>query len=348
MKLKNIISMGWGALSGNFYRNKIPLNIMLSVTNQCFSSCSYCNIVNRKQKELKTSEIFSLIDQVHKLGCQRLGIWGGEPLIREDVGKIVDYAKNKGLFVTLDSNGYILPQKISVLKGLDHLVLSLDGTEEAHDSNREPGSFRKVMAAIEVAQGKIPLWTITVLTNNNLESIDFILEKARKFGFLATFQLLHHNDKLGRNHESLIPCDKDYKKAIRKIICEKKKGAPIASSFKYLDHILQWPDYKKATSHEKIDNLKCWAGKLYCNVDTDGSVYPCSLLVGKVKALNYLDVGFKKAFEFIQQQDFCQACLASCYTEYNYLYSLDMAAIFEWFKSMRKTNKYLCKKIKAQ
>lgn len=343
MKIKNLVKMGYSALGANLSGLRLPLNVMLSVTNRCLSNCSYCNIPHRQQRELDTAQIFSLIDQISALGCQRLGLWGGEPLLRDDIGAIVDYAKDRGLFVTLDSNGYLLPQKIGLLDKLDHLILALDGPEDAHDLNREKGSFRKVMAAIEAASGRMPFWTITVLTKHNLDSLDFILDKARKYGFLATFQLLHHNDRLGRNHDVFLADEPSYKRAIERIITAKVKGAPVASSFKYLYRILNWPDYRHPISLKKINNLTCWAGKLYCNVDTDGSVYPCSLLVDKVKSVNFLERGFKEAFENLSF-DSCKGCLASCFSEYNYLYSLDAGTIIEWLKSMRKTKRILCGK----
>ena len=327
--------MGWGAVRANIWNKSLPLNVMLSVTNRCPSHCSYCNIPQRRQKELSTEEIFSLIDQITQMGCQRLGLWGGEPLVRDDIGRIIGYAKKKGLFVTLDSNGYFLPQKLKLISGLDHLILALDGRQQEHDLNREPGSFQKVMAAIEAASETLPLWTITVLTKNNLDSVDFILDNARKYGFLATFQLLHHNDKLARNPSGLMPALASYRKTINKLIIEKKKGAPIASSLNYLYHILRWPDYEVRTYPHQTNGLTCWAGRLYCNVDTDGSVYPCSLLVDIAHTLNFLEVGFKKAFENLPQ-DYCKCCMASCYTEYNYLYSLNIGTIIEWLRSMQR------------
>lgn len=333
MRIGTLFKMGKGALMGNIFARKSPLNVMLSVTNRCPSDCSYCNIPSRKQRELSTKEILKLIDEITDMGTQRLGIWGGEPLVRDDIGEIIDYAKKKGLFVTMDSNGYFFPQKIKLLKNLDHLILSLDGPEEVHDLNREPGSFKKVISAIEVGKGEIACWTVTVLTKNNLDSIDFILNKAREYGFLTTFQILHHNDKLSRNHKTLLPSSEAYKRTIKKLILEKKKGAPIASSMNYLYHILNWPDYKIINYPYQINNLKCWAGRLYCNIDTDGSVYPCSLLTGNVKALNFLEVGFKKAFDNLQE-NYCKSCLASCFTEYNYLYSLNIRTIAEWLKSI--------------
>jgi MoaA/NifB/PqqE/SkfB family radical SAM enzyme len=339
MKLKKVVKMGWGAFTAIVGRKKLPLNVMLSVTNRCFSHCNYCNIPNRNQRELTSDEIFSLIDQISKMGCQRLGLWGGEPLIRDDICQIVDYAKRSGLFVTLDSDGYLIPQKLKMLSNLDHLILSLDGPEEIHDLNRTTGSFHKTMEAIEAAAGKVPFWTITVLTKHNLGSIEFILQNASRYGFLTTFQLLHHNDRLARNQEELLPDSQLCKAAIKEIIKFKKKGAPVASSFKYLNHILNWLDYRVATSPDKIGNIKCQAGSLYCNVDTDGSVYPCSLLVGKVRALNFLDVGFKTAFQDLRS-GFCKGCLASCFTEYNCLFSLDLGTVTEWLKSMRRTRRH--------
>ena len=332
--------MGGGVLKAKILNQKVPLNTMLSVTNRCTSNCCYCNIPNRKQRELTTREILDLVDQMTKMGTQRLGLWGGEPLIRDDIGQIIDYAKHKGLYVTLDSNGYLVEEKFQLLKNLDHLILALDGPEEMHDQNRGKGSFKEAMKAIRLLKGKMPIWTITVLTKYNLDGIDFILETAKNYGLLATFQVLHHNEILGRNRESLLPSNEAYQRVIKAIILKKKKGAPIASSFSYFGHLLNWPDYKKPTLPYAIDNLRCWAGKCYCNVDTGGSVYPCSLLVEKIKSLNYLDVGFKKAFYQIPQIT-CQACSASCFTEYNYLYSLNFGTIFEWLKAMHISRRHL-------
>ena len=335
MKLRNMLKMGAGALAVNFLRKKIPLNVMLSVTNRCTCACSYCGIPGRVQKELSTHEIRGLINQITEMGCQRLGLWGGEPLVREDIAEIIDYARARGLFVTMDSNGYLLPRKISALKNLDHLVLALDGDRGEHDLNRGQGSFERVMSAIEAASGRIPFWTITVLTKNNLGSLDFILAKAREYNFLATFQLLHHNNKLSRNQQELLPPHDDYARAIKKLIREKKRGAPIASSLTYLQYLLDWPDYSRPTCSSKVKGLNCLAAAAYCNVDTDGSVYPCSLLVEDIAALNFLDVGFKKAFESLRLGS-CKGCLASCYVEYNSIFSLNPCTILDWSRSIRK------------
>jgi len=290
---------------------------------------------NRKQPELTTGEIFNLIDQISASGVQRLGIWGGEPLLRDDIGDVINYAKAKDLYVTLDTNGYLVSNKLMLLKNLDNLIMSLDGDEKSHDLNRGKGSFRRTYEALKIASKVIPTWTITVLTKNNLEAIDFIIAEAKKLGFLCTFQLLHHNDALSINYKNLLPSNEEYRKAIKKLINYKKKGAPIASSSNYLNYLLRWPDYSMPTSEDIHDRLCCWAGKFYCNVDTDGTVYPCSLMIGKIKAKNFLESGFKDAFGYIGDTP-CKSCIASCFIEYNYLYSFNLRSIAEWITAVSK------------
>lgn len=56
--------MGIGVLFAHLLNKRIPLNVMLSVTNHCPSRCSYCNIPDRNQKELTTKQIFYLIDEL--------------------------------------------------------------------------------------------------------------------------------------------------------------------------------------------------------------------------------------------------------------------------------------------
>jgi hypothetical protein len=77
---------------------------------------------------------------------------------------------------------------------------------------------------------------------------------------------------------------------------------------------------------------------MYCNIDVDGRVYPCSLLIGIYPpALSALEVGFQKAFDASRELP-CQACVAGCYTEYNYLYGLSARVALEWFSSVRATD----------
>ncbi len=191
---------------------------MFSLTDRCMGKCVYCKISKRKSTELTLPEVCNIINEVSAMGCTRIGFWGGEPLIREDIEDILKHAKSKGVFVTLDTNGYLLEEKKEVLKYLDHLIISFDGPGKMHEANRGKGTFKKAIKALEFAAGKIPLWTITVVTKNNIEGIDYILKKAKETGFMASFQFLHHNDILGDYDLDIVPSKEECKDVVKKLI----------------------------------------------------------------------------------------------------------------------------------
>lgn len=334
MNLKNLINMGIGTIKGNLFQSRHPLDVMFGITNRCLSHCRYCKISSMPKEELSTREIYKLLNELAAAGTQRLGIWGGEPLLRDDLQLIINEAKTLGMYVTLDTNGYLLPRKLNDLKKLDHLVISLDGREPNHDRNREPGSQRKALQAIEAATGRLPFWTITVLTKYNLGDIDYILEKAERYKFETTFQVIHHNDVLGEALDNFLPADAQYRAAFTTLIAAKRSGARIASSLSYLRYALDWPDYSVTTMPQPFRKLRCYAGQLYCNIDPMGKFFPCSLLIGKTPGTDSRSLGVKRAFEGLTPIP-CQSCIASCFIEHNLLYSLNLRTVLDRFRSLR-------------
>lgn len=334
MKLLTMARAGMAVLKGRIFGVDFPLFVILAATSSCQSRCTYCQIPQRPMRSMTTDDVFSLIDQITAMGTQRLGIWGGEPLLRRDIGEIVAYAKHRGLYVTLDTNGYLLPEKWDTLKAVDHLILSLDGNREAHDANREAGSFDRVMDALAVLPKGKTVWTITVLTRRNLHQIDWILDLGDRLGFVPTFQVLHHNSAMAGDVSDLMPSDAEYRAVLQRLVALKKAGRKIGTSRACFEHLVGWSDYSTIATPERSRQFKqCWAGRFFANVDSDGSVYPCSLLQGEIPAPNFLEVGFAQAYRSLAPLP-CQACLATCYTEYNLLFGLHFGTIMEWALAM--------------
>jgi len=342
MNFAGQVKMGIGALRCRLGA-RIPLNVMISVTDRCPSRCSYCQIPSRCRPDLSTEQWKSILEQMADAGTMRIGVWGGEPLARADIVELCAFARQLGMYVSLDSNGYFIPSRPEILDNIDHLVLSYDGPKEAHDKNREEGSFDKVTKAFEAASGKVRLWSITVITKNNIHLLDEIMVTAEKYGFMTTFQTLHHNDTLGGNTSEIMPSAIEYSEAFRKLLDMKKRGAPIALSSKYLEAASRWPDYSLTRTRDHFYGTTCQAGRAYCNIDVDGAVYPCSLLIGEYdKALNSLDCGFRNAFLNLGNRELpCNSCTASCYPEYNYLYSLNVPVALDWARGVKRTDKLL-------
>jgi len=345
MKLGGQISMGIDALLGLFGGKK-PVNVMVSITDNCCSRCNYCQIPQQGRPDLSTDQWKKLFRQMAEAGTRRIGVWGGEPLMRDDISELCSYARSLGMYVSLDSNGYILPSKVEILDNIDHLVLAYDGPEEAHDANRERGSHEKVMRAMEIASGRTRLWTITVLTRHNMNHLDKIMETALKYGFQTTFETIHYNEKLGGDTTGMMPSKEEYAEAYRKLLELKKNGAPVANSTRYLKSLMKWPDFSETRLEEKFHGVPCRAGRMYCNIDADGKVYPCSLLIGLYpESISALDAGFLEAFSRTADLP-CQACTASCYTEYNYLYNLSPSVALQWHNSVNETDRMMKAKSK--
>ena len=338
MNLLGQLKMGMSAVLGLLGRRR-PVNVMASVTDHCPSRCTYCQIPEQNRPDLSTEQWKDLISQMRESGTQRLGVWGGEPLMRRDIVELCALARSLGIYVSVDSNGYLIPARQEILEHIDHLVLAFDGPRNAHDANRESGSFDKVTAAMEVASGRTRMWTITVLTRNNIHQLDYIMETAERYGFLTTFQTLHHNEKLGGDTSGLMPTGEEYADALGRLLEMKRAGAPIANSTNYLRSLAEWPDFSSTRLQQRFHGVACRAGRMYCNIDVDGRVYPCSLLIGLYpEAMNALEVGFEEAFRSTSDLP-CQSCTASCYTEYNYLYSLSLPVALQWSRAVARTDR---------
>ena len=325
-------------------RKNVPLLVFFTITNKCNASCSYCfgkyyeRYGVEGDKELTTGQILSIIDELAVIGTQRIGLSGGEPLLREDIGEIIAYINKKGIGCGLNTNGFLVPEKIEDISTVDNITISLDGDKDAHEANRGRGTFEKVMEAIRVIKkSKIPLHVSTVITRNNINSIGYIMELAREIGFLAQVSPLYGRFWGGAGNNFPEPLDKqEFIEVINQVISYKKKGYPVFYSYRTYKNILDWPDLTKdriAGREPKFNHAKCYMGKYLCTIDANGDVYPCAQLNG-FKVKNCLEVGFREAFNSISEHD-CKACLWACYNEYNLLFGLNFNVILNALRNTR-------------
>jgi MoaA/NifB/PqqE/SkfB family radical SAM enzyme len=332
MRPAQCFAIGKGLLSALPFSRRIPLSVMFSVTNRCTSKCRYCDIPLRTQEELTTQEALKLIDEMSAAGVRKLSLWGGEPLLRDDIGELIRRAKEKGMCVNIDSNGSLIPEKFDRIKDLDFIILSFDGEKQAHDQNKSPGSYDEFFRAVEYIDGRIPVWTLTVLTKHNIGSVDFIIKKAKELHFLALFQVPYHPPGIG-SLDDLQATPREYREAFARLALLKKKGAPVISSTRYLNAMAQWDFFPQTTSQARNAGFPaCRAAQLFCNIDTNGDVYPFSPMIGRIdNPPNVLRDGFARCFAKLEQP-VCRSCVSACCLEANFVFSLDWLSIAEWMK----------------
>jgi len=136
-----------------------------------------------RSSELTYQEHCLILDEITEAGCLWLLLTGGEIFAREDFLDIYTYAKQKGLLITLFTNGMLITPTIA-----NYLVqwppysieITIYGhTKETHERVTQlPGSFERTMRAIRlIMERKLPLILKTmVLTVNRNE-----LRKMRRF-----------------------------------------------------------------------------------------------------------------------------------------------------------------------
>jgi len=98
---------------------RTPLNGTIEVTRRCNLSCAHCytnlpvGTRDAQAGELSTEEHCRLIDDIAESGCLWLLFTGGEIFVRKDFLDIYTRAKERGLIITLFTNGTLITPEIA-------------------------------------------------------------------------------------------------------------------------------------------------------------------------------------------------------------------------------------------
>jgi MoaA/NifB/PqqE/SkfB family radical SAM enzyme len=335
-------SFGLPVLRAKITGRPIPFQVQFTLTNRCNLRCSYCyaDYPSRSWDDLTTEQVLAVIDAFAGVGTRRFNLVGGEPMIRKDIGRIVDHVKDQGLECAMTTNGYYARKKLDVLEKLDLVCVSLDGRREAHDICRGAGSFDKALDAMRLAVDVgTPLQVACVLTQYNLDSIEYLLELGKEMGFAVGFStLISEAGAPPNDRPAYLPTDEQYREALRRILDYKKQGYPVLFSRKSLEYALNW---KHGYARDKIlgrkpdfDTIRCNAGKYFVIIDANGDVYPCPAMVDVIDAKNVFRDGVKKALEHTGRHP-CKTCHIPCMNDFNLLYSLSPGVILNILRSYR-------------
>jgi molybdenum cofactor biosynthesis enzyme MoaA len=125
----------------------------LEVTHRCNLACPHC-FVARDEEEARIDELLPVLRQLAGVGCRKVVLTGGEPLVRPDLEAIVEACAGQGLLVDLNSNLITLtaPRARALLAaGLREASVSLYGDEAAHDWFVEcAGAFARALRGIRL------------------------------------------------------------------------------------------------------------------------------------------------------------------------------------------------------
>lgn len=172
---------------------RIPLQGNLEITYKCNLKCRHCyarygNGESPIGDELTSGEICNIIDQLVDEGFLYLTLTGGELLIRPDFYSVYEYAKNKGVLITLLTNGTLINAEtldlFSRLPPFDVEISLYGATQKTYESiTRVRGSFNCCIKGIRnLLDIGVPVCLKTIVMNLNVHELVQMKEFAAQLG----------------------------------------------------------------------------------------------------------------------------------------------------------------------
>lgn len=297
------------------------LSASFTVTNRCNLRCGYCNFPYLDRRELDLGQIDLLFSRLRDLGVRRLGLLGGEPLVRADLGEIVQMAKRRAFVVSLNTNLTLYARNPGPVLSADYVFTSLDGDERAHLANRGPRSADGVVDAIaDLCRRGRPVVAICVLTGENLDQVDGLLDQADRLGFKVHFQPQCVDAEVTRGTMENVD-NEAMRRVWRRLLEAKRGGRPIASSAPYLKFLSEWDDFSVTARPNPA--TRCAAGSGFLYVDAQGRAHPCIIVKGRAPSIDLLsDDWSRPAPETLP----CQTCIVGPMLEFNLLFQQPWSA----------------------
>ncbi|MFB9949569.1 radical SAM protein [Rhizobium puerariae] len=301
-----------------------PTRVFLEITYQCPEKCAHCYTESgpKRSDEMQLEHKLAIVDQMAEIGCYRLSIAGGEPLVDPDFFPVVERALNKDIDVSFSTSG--IPVTDRVAKKLSELDvrtvnISLDGWDDtSYDIVRGSGRFKYMLRGVERLRrhyhGKLAA-KCTLMTTN-IRNLDKIIELSEALGFdVVKFNCVREAGRaVGEN--SLIPTQDEY-------IASMKYLADFYNSKKSkIKMVLPVNPYQKfeGEAPDVIGELGfgCYAGKESFCITATGSIQPCTsfgefmFVDGNVRdtplSTAWLDGTSMRMFRGLNGSTACQSC----------------------------------------
>ncbi|MBT0158889.1 radical SAM protein [Candidatus Bathyarchaeota archaeon A05DMB-2] len=343
------------ARSFRYYGIKKPLSlyapflVVWDFTHQCNLNCKHCysNSGAVSQAELSTAEALDVVDQLADFGVTALAFSGGEPLSRKDFFEVASHAVERGLYVSVATNGTLLTKEnVKKLKQarINYVEVSIDGaTAQTHDAFRGvPGAFDKAVAGLKnCVEADLCACIATTATKSNLAEMPGILDLAEEIGaerftyfnFIPTGRGKEHFDQdlTAEEREKLMlyllnRMSKGCKTTILTTAPQLARVALQCQGSKGTGEItMSMAHMQTARVSKKAVPLAdfiggCGAGRLYCSISPQGDVHPCVFFpvnVGNLKTERFGDIWLNsRIFNALRDRSNLRGACGTCKYKY--------------------------------
>ena len=300
-----------------------PFLVVWDFTHKCNLRCKHCYSNSGGEEgeaELTTEQALAVVDQLVDAHVTALAFSGGEPLARKDFFQVARHAADRGLYVSLASNGTLLTkenvQKLKEAK-VNYVDISIDGaTSKTHDEFRGvAGAFEKAITGLKnCVDAKICTCIATTVGKNNLAELPGIIDLAEQFKVDRFTYFNFIPAGRGKDYADQDLSAQEREEVMRYLLNRMSSGckttilatapqlARVAAQCQgssgtgevtlALAHMQTVKVTKKAVPLGEFIG-GCGAGRLYCSISPQGDVRPCVFLpinVGNLKTQTFKNI----------------------------------------------------------
>ena len=311
-----------------------PRSAVWELTLSCNLRCRHCGsrAGRKRQDELTLAEALRLCDELAALGCRRLTLGGGEPLLRKDWPIIAERLIERGVTVGMVTNGLAwTEQVVATVKavGLESVAFSIDGLEESHDYLRgSPGLWRRILEhAQRCRKAGLHVSAVTTLYRKNLPELPELRDVLRENGIERwQLQLGTPTGNLA-DHPELVIAPESLLELVPLVAswCRDNRRPKI-----YSGHNIGYFGEPEESLRDPRDVVPCWtgctAGLNTIGIESDGGIKGClslpsamndedAFLEGNIRDASLRDIWFRpgafaynRGFKVEQLGGFCRSC----------------------------------------
>jgi MoaA/NifB/PqqE/SkfB family radical SAM enzyme len=275
------IGIDGGAAWIEIAHESAPLEAHVAVTSQCGVGCEGCYLdATPDGAHVPRERLEATLDALANDGVFTVAFGGGEPILRDDLGELADYARARGLLPVVTTSGIGLTrEKAASLRAFAQVNVSYEA-----DRNLE----RVERAMLLLKEAGVPFGVNVVLTRASFPSLEPTLERARSLGAREA-QLLRYKPagraakldyvavRLSRAQVAELGA------VVERIAC---RMHPLGFRLRIdcaMVALLSDVLHDRAADVERLGVFGCEAGASLCAIRSDGRTAPCSFLdVGDV------------------------------------------------------------------
>ena len=268
--------MALRALKTRFVDHR-PFILSHLLTSRCNADCVTClwkAPADAVTDEMSLDEVRALYRDAGRSGFVALVLWGGEPLIRPDVGEVLRAAHEAKMRTTIITNGWALAERAAEIgPHTDRVMVSIDTIGATHDQSRGlPGLFDRLDKGIQTLRAEHPNVFIianVVLSRLNVDRLQEIADYGKKNANLISFQAMNENEY---GHVER-PIDGD---ALRLSVEEEKEIAELLADLKKQGYPLGISNAYLALLRTGSWSYNCHFKKVCLRVEPNGDVLECT------------------------------------------------------------------------